>query len=128
MRKYLWFLFALAVIGDIVLATWTWQDVRSMIGWVKHIPQQTEFKLRHIVQYTPQAILLGFCLEQFSMSLMKRSIIVVLGITAIGILTEVIQYFIPTRIPAIMDVFWNFSAALLGGVLYFLFRKYKNIT
>ena len=123
MRNLLWILFIACIILDILLATWTWQEVRDSIGWVKNIPQKTDFKLRHIVQYSPQAFLLGLCLERFKFSLGKRAILAIIGVTLIGISTEVIQAFTPSRIPALMDIFWNFTAATIGAFTYYIFRR-----
>jgi len=123
MRNLIWILLLVLVILDILLATWTWQEVRESIGWVKNIPQKTDFKLRHIIQYSPQAFLLALGLERFKFSLPKRTLLAILGITLIGISTEIIQSFIPTRIPALMDVFWNCFAATIGAFVYYGYRR-----
>ena len=123
MKRILWTLFFICLVVDIILATFTWQEVRDIIGWVKNIPQKTDFKLRHFIQYSPQAVLLGFCLEQFKFNLNKRALLSIIIITSIGCLTEFIQIFIPSRIPALMDVFWNFSAAVFGSFIYYMIKK-----
>ena len=126
MRIFLWFLLFLCVLGDIVLATWSWVEVRETIGWVKNIPQSTGFKLRHVFQYSPQSFLCAFCLEQFNLNLKRRVLLSILTITMIGILTEIIQMFIPSRIPALLDVMWNFIAAIIGATFYLCLIKYKS--
>lgn len=125
MKKLGWILFIVFIIIDIVLATWTWHDVRESIGWVKNIPQKTDFKLRHIVQYSPQSFLLLWLIRPKVTSIYRAALYSTLFITGIGILTEVIQAFIPTRIPAMMDVFWNFIAAVIGVILFMVTEKVR---
>lgn len=112
--------------ADIVLATYTWQEVRESIGWVKNIPQKTSFKLRHIIQYAPQALLFGYFLEHFSYTLKKRFFLIITYIGAIGIVTEFIQALTPTRIPSVLDVFWNTLAGVTGAYIYYLLRRKKE--
>jgi VanZ family protein len=59
----------------------------------------------------------------FSYSNFKSAIISVAIITSVGVISEIIQIFIPSRIPAVLDVFWNFFGALFGAVL-FLFLSF----
>jgi VanZ family protein len=121
-----WIFLILFTVIDIYLAAVPWQEIRDTIGWVKNIPQSTNFKLRHIVQYTPQVLVLAY----FSQSLFKNRLRVVcynvLIVTVLGILTEVVQYFTPSRIPSLLDIFWNTFAAVLGGVIFFYSKKKSN--
>ncbi len=124
---YLWFIVALLIITNLYLAVMSWQEIRDSIGWVKNIPQKTDFKLRHFVQFSPQAFFLSFTLETtFNLSSKKSALIATLVLTFTGITSETIQYFAPTRIASLTDVSWNFLASVLGACIYIIFRKTIN--
>ncbi len=113
----------ICIISDFLLATWTWQEVRELVGWVRHIPQHSDIKIRHIVQYAPQVFLFCLCFESRFDRLFHRILIGIMTILSVGILSEVIQLFIPSRIFSFLDIFWNLIGCLLGGGLYYLFKK-----
>ncbi len=122
-----WWFFALFVILDFYYAFASWEDIRKSIGWIKHIPQKTDFKIRHIVQFSPQAIWLYwiFFVRQ-NRSLKVSFILSFLIISLIGALSEAIQILSPTRIPTFQDVFWNVVAALIGSSFSYLYFRYKK--
>lgn len=122
--KILWMLLAVCLCIDFILSIMTWNEIRSSVGWVKHIPQKTNFKLRHIVQYGPQTILLASALGRtFGFSVLKRTTIAIITITLIGVLSEIIQIFIPQRIFSFMDMFWDFVGASVGALIYLAYLK-----
>ena len=105
---YLWLILIIFIFTNIYLAVMSWQDIRDSIGWVKNIPQKTEFKIRHIVQFSPQAFFFSFTFERtFNLSAKKSAIIAIIILALTGIISETIQYFTPSRIASLMDVFWN---------------------
>jgi hypothetical protein len=131
--KALWLFFIILIYIDLKLAFASWDDIRNSVGWVKIIPQKTEFKLRHIVQYTPQTIWLCLCMKNtFKISNRYISLIAIVFISSIGALTEVIQLYRPQRIFSYLDMFWNFFAACLGVLIYNtylqFFKKVKNVS
>ena len=126
-RLLLWIIFLLCIALDISLAFASWDDIRGTIGWVKHVPQKTSFKLRHIVQYSPQAYLLMMCLKKScNFNLKTRSILTIILISCIGGVTEVIQLYRPQRIFSLMDMFWNFIAACLGVIAYLCWESLRR--
>ncbi|MAZ49202.1 MAG: hypothetical protein CME65_11610 [Halobacteriovoraceae bacterium] len=96
----------------------SWSEIRETVGWVKNVPQTTSFKLRHIIQYAPQSFILAKALEDLYPRTIRRSVISIIFYTSIGAITELIQYFTPTRIDSLYDVGWNFIGATLGVALY----------
>ena len=126
MAKYLIivFLFAITIL-NLSLSLLTWTEVRSTLGWVKEIPQNTQFKLRHIVQYTPASMLLSYYCRRFLNLEWQRTFVMVMTYSiVIGTLSEVIQIFVPSRIPSFLDVFWNLVAGVLGfAIVRVIFKK-----
>ena len=117
----LWAPVLVFTILNVYLSVMTWEDVRSTIGWVKNIPQKTNFKLRHIVQYGPQTFYLAWlCVRTFSLSHKVALFIGIAYVVIMGALGEVIQSFTPSRIPSFYDVMWNLVGGLVGAAIYLL--------
>ncbi len=123
-RRYLPFVpIILMIMFDLFLSCMSWQEIRNTIGWVKYIPQKTDFKLRHIVQFSPQCFYIALLLhKKFNMRWPKYPLSIVC-ITFVGIISEVTQLFISSRIFAFGDIFWNFVAAIIGAILLYLYLK-----
>jgi len=122
-----WLPVGAAVALNFYLSELSWEEVRTSMGWVKEIPQTTNFKFRHIVQYLPQALLWINALRH-NTRLEARSVALValIAVTITGGLAEVHQAFVPSRIAAATDVLWNFIGGLMGVGLYMIFIKVSN--
>lgn len=108
---------------------WTWEEAREHIGWVKNIPQKTNFKTRHLIKYSLLSLLTIFSFTvSFKYSLKKSLLLSFVVSNFLGIFTEVIQYFTPTRIASHMDVFFNLMGTLIGlsfFLVYYFIRCNK---
>ncbi len=102
------------------LSSLTWSEVRQNVGWVRNIPQRESFKVRHIAQYGPLAFSISYGLSRAFVSMSKKKVFVlsVLFGTMDGAFEELHQKFVPTRIPAWIDVFWDFLGALTGALCF----------
>ena len=95
------------------------------MGWVRNVPQRESLKVRHIVQYAPLSFSISYGFSRFFISMNKKKIFalsVFLG-TLDGAFEEIHQKFVPTRIPALIDVFWDFLGALTGALLFQLVSR-----
>jgi len=126
MKKYIVFFPALLFVSfNFYLSSLTWSEVRGNVGWVRNVPQRESFKVRHIVQYAPLSfsISYGFSRAFSSMSKSKVFILSVFLGTLDGAFEEVHQKFVPTRIPALIDIFWDFLGVLTGALLFQLLSR-----
>ncbi len=108
----------------IYLSTLTWGETREVVGWVKHIPQKTDFKFRHIVQFAPLGIFAYIALYKTTeLSRRKRYLLSFVYVSMVALLSELIQYFIPTRIAALTDAIWSVTGGVIGLALIWIYSK-----
>ena len=121
MKKYIVFFPALLFVSfNFYLSSLTWSGVRQKVGWVKNIPQKESFKVRHIVQYGPLSFSISYGLSRAFLSMSRGKVFllsVFLG-TLDGAFEEIHQKFVPSRIPDLIDVFWDFLGALTGALFF----------
>ena len=126
----LWFFVFLYFMVNLWASTLTWQECRKYMPFLKQIPQTQAFKTRHVIQYGPLAVLSSLALVS---SFPKNHFFLILAggvliAASSGGLAEVIQVFIPTRIPSIKDVFFNLLGALIGNGIFGLMVFIKKCT
>lgn len=113
------------IVMDFILALSSWETIRTLTPWVKTIPQVTEFKLRHIIQFAPQGFFLcGFCFfshkTPLKLSLLKSFIV----ISFVGCISELLQILTESRIPSPIDCLWNVFGTFLGCLCFYVaFKK-----
>jgi VanZ family protein len=124
-RRLLWWTPYLAFVAfNFYASSLTWKEVRARMPFVKTIPQQTDFKLRHVIQYGPQAVAALLALERTAvLGPWEYYVGAVALVTADGGFEEAHQFFVPTRICSLWDVLWDTLGGLTGLLLYGLARR-----
>lgn len=119
-----WLAVILAILLNYSLSALSWEEIRIHLGWVKNIPQQTNFKLRHIIQFAPQVWIWTYCIRKsFAVRLQHAVIFAWLAVTLNGAAEEIHQAFVPSRICALRDVLWDSLGALVGLVTCVVFKR-----
>ncbi len=123
---YLWWLIPISLIGfNFWLSGLSWEEIREGLSWVRNIPQSTNFKLRHILQYGPLAALTAHACRRTTRLSLNQCLIVGLIVSSLsGAFEELHQSFIPGRIAAVKDIGFNVVGAAVGVVLYYFFSNW----
>ena len=121
MKIFIFFIPAfLFVTLNFYLSSLTWSEVRNNINFVRKIPQTEQIKPRHVIQYCVLSFSMSYGLSKTFLSLNSNKVffLSVISTGLSGALEEFHQKFVPSRKPALIDVFWNFLGALLGAFLF----------
>lgn len=109
----------LLILLNFYLAWQPWSRLSGNFFWISSVPQDTHYKLRHIVQFTPQALLFHFYLKWFFQIKQRLNFQLTLALFgSVGVLSETIQVFSPSRIFSFLDIAWNLLAVGLAALLF----------
>ncbi|MBI4064139.1 MAG: VanZ family protein [Elusimicrobia bacterium] len=113
----LWGILGLSYALDLYLGGLNQRQLR----WARVVPSQDNFKLRHLVQYGPQAALAATALRvSYSFAPARAAVAAAFLTGSVGSLSEYRQKFVPTRFFLWSDVLWSFIGSCFGSVLYWL--------